>query len=201
MSSIPSRLASVKPTLKRPNPTRDGMEFLDLPVLPRVPVVFPRAGDFFLSLPIVKGDRVLLVFADRSLDQWVDAGREGDAVDGRTHDLSDAVAIPGLYPTSEKLADAHAANMVLGKDGGIQIHLKPAGEIHLGSENAADFVSLAGLTLTELASLVTQVNAMITIFNANVVLLNAEGALLSGYAAAAPLSAPSSVAASKVKAD
>ncbi len=188
-----TQTASIKPSLKRPLPTLDRVEFLDLPVLPRVPIVFPRAGPFFVSFPIVKGDRVLLVFADRSLDQWVDAGREGDPLDGRTHDLSDAVAIPGLYPTSDPLADAHAANMVLGKDGGSQIHIKPNGEIHVGSENATAFAALATLVLTELQAIKTAHDLH---FHLGVT----TGGGVSGVPSV-PMPAPSTVAASKVKVD
>lgn len=188
-----TQTATVKPTLPRPSLTRDGYEFLDLPVLPRVPVVFPRAGGFFLSFPVAKGDRVMLVFMDRSLDQWIELGREGDPRDGRTHDLSDAVALVGLYPVSEPLADAHAANMVLGKDGGGQIHLKPSGEIHIGSENAVDFVALAALVLSELQAIKTAHD------------LHTHTGVTTGPGVSGtpvlPMPAPSSVAASKVKAD
>ncbi len=188
-----TQTATVKPTLPRPSLTRDGYEFLDLPVLPRVPIKFERAGGFFISYPVAKGDRVMLVFMDRSMDQWSELGREGDPRDGRTHDLSDGVAIVGLYPASEPLADAHATNMVLGKDGGVQIHIKPSGEIHIGSENAADFIALAALVLSEL-------QAIKTAYDLHTHTGVTTGPGVSGTPVL-PMPAPSSVAASKVKAD
>ena len=63
--------ADVKPLLKRTVVNLDGTELSEeLPVIPDVPVVFPRAGGFFISLPIKKGDFVLLVFCERSIDNY-----------------------------------------------------------------------------------------------------------------------------------
>ena len=161
--------ADIQLLIKRRLVATDGTELApeSLPLLMDVPVIFPRggsgSGSFFVSWPLEKGDLVHVHFVERSLDQWLDKqGQETDPLDYRMHSLSDAVAYPGLYPRKLALSDAHAENMVLGKDGGIQIHLKPGGEIHLGSENAADFVALAQKVVDEIDSLKTTVNNFIT---------------------------------------
>jgi hypothetical protein len=67
-----------------------------LPVITDVPVVFPGAGDYSVTFPIAKGDTVLLIFAEGSLDQWLTKGGEVDPQDDRRFSLTDAIAIPSL---------------------------------------------------------------------------------------------------------
>lgn len=69
--------------------------FVDLPVLGDVPLMFPAAGGFALTLPIAAGDEVLVVFASRAIDSWWQAGgNENPPIETRMHDLSDGFAIP-----------------------------------------------------------------------------------------------------------
>ncbi len=92
-------LASVKPTLSRR--MRGAEEAVEYPVIPRVPVVQPRTQAAQIHMPISKGDLVLLVFADRNIENWLDSdGSEAREVnDVRRHALSDAYAIPGGFPS------------------------------------------------------------------------------------------------------
>ena len=123
-----AQTADVLPMVRRAREREDGsVATEDLPVLPSVPVAFPRGGGYFLSLPIQKGDFVMLVFQEASIDQFRKKGELTHPGDLRRHSLSAPVAYPGLYPTNGKLADAHASNVVLGKDGGSQIHIKEIG--------------------------------------------------------------------------
>lgn len=156
---------NVKPLLKRTVIDDAGGEIVEvLPVVQSVPVVFPRAGGFFITMPIRVGDFVALFFSERSLDRWiVSDGADADPVDVRTHDLSDAIAVPGLYPFSAAL-DADPDDMVLGKEGGFEVHIKDD-QIDLGSKDAADFVALAGLVKTEITALRSAVNSLVTTFN------------------------------------
>ena len=41
-----------------------------IPILPDVPVVFPRGGGCTLTFPVKPGDECLLVFSDRCIDFW-----------------------------------------------------------------------------------------------------------------------------------
>jgi hypothetical protein len=68
----------------------------DLPLLVDVPLVFPGSGGYILSFPVAPGDEVLLVFQDMPLDAWHDSGNTENWNVRRRHDLSDAIAIPGL---------------------------------------------------------------------------------------------------------
>ncbi len=88
--------ASVKPLVMCEDEEGNTEEY---GVINEVPVVFPRSKDFMFSFPLQRGDGVLLVFADFSLDAWksASAGQVVKPQDSRTHHLSDAVAIPGMY--------------------------------------------------------------------------------------------------------
>jgi len=116
-------------------------------VLTRVPVQVAGGGSFALSFPIKQGDECLLIFGDRSIDNWFIKGGDQDPVDLRRHALSDAVAIVGIRSKPSKLADYDGDRAVLGKQGGKKIALEQ-GMVHLGvdhAESASAFVALANL--------------------------------------------------------
>ena len=77
-----------------------------LPVIPDVPVMFPRAGGFFLSFPLIPGDSVLLVFSESDLGEWRRVGSVVDPGDTRRHTLAGAIAIPGLFPATNTITPA-----------------------------------------------------------------------------------------------
>lgn len=87
--------ATVQPLLRRQY--RDG-DVQSLPEITNVPVVFPKGGTFHMHWPLTSGDSVLLVFSERSLDNWLSTGGEVIPTDPRMLDLSDAIAVPGLIP-------------------------------------------------------------------------------------------------------
>jgi len=89
------QMASVTPLLSIGY--EDGTS-LDLPIVQNVPVVFPSGGGASITFPLEQGDGVLLVFSERSIDQWLARGGVVVPDDPRIFDLSDAIAIPGLNP-------------------------------------------------------------------------------------------------------
>lgn len=123
--------ADVKPLLKRVY--KDG-EVLDVPVVPSVPVVFPRGNSSSLTFPLKKGDGVLLVFAERSLDKWLSEGGIVAPDDPRKFDLTDAVAIPGLYPFNVPGLAANNEDVIL-IHGENFITIKSSGEIEISGAN------------------------------------------------------------------
>jgi hypothetical protein len=74
-----------------------------LPLLTDVPIYFPRANGYCITLPIAKGDECLLVFADMCLDGWWQSGGVQDQMETRRHDLSDAIAIVGITSQPRKV--------------------------------------------------------------------------------------------------
>lgn len=121
-----------------------------LPVIPHVPVVFPGAGGFRVTFPIAVGDTVLVVFSSSSLDQWLALGGEVDPKDDRRHDLSDAIAIPGLRDFAHALSSAPTSTMSIGKDGGPTIEIGAdiqaggSSELALNSDVAAIVSAISG---------------------------------------------------------
>jgi len=137
--------ASVKPLVKRLIATEGGEELEEsLPVINGVPVQFPRAGGFYMTVPVKRGDFCHLVFNHYSIDQYKSGnGQDTNPQDFRMHDISDAVAYMGFHPFSKAIKDYDPDNMVLGKEKGKQIHFKPDNTICLGSKTAADALALA----------------------------------------------------------
>lgn len=108
-------LADIRPGFKRLY--RDDATPRDMPVIGSVPVIFPGTEKAFIKFPIKKGDTVLLVFAQRSIDQWLEKGGQVDPLfDGRFQ-LADAVAIPGLMPNTTPRKDAGSAFVEFTDDG------------------------------------------------------------------------------------
>lgn len=70
----------------------------NLPVVSDVPVLFPSSGEFTIVFPLEIGSYVLAVCSERALENWIVQGGVVDPGDPRRFDLSDAIAIPGLFP-------------------------------------------------------------------------------------------------------
>lgn len=139
-----TQLADIKPMLKR----HTDLDEEDLPLLVDVPLLFPRAGGFFISLPIQVGDYVQVIFNESSIDDFLCESTSRIDSTGR-FTLQGAVALPGIYPLSKALAGAHKANLVLGKDKGIELHID-SDKIKLGSEKAHEALALARAVKEEL---------------------------------------------------
>ena len=156
--------AWVKPSVAQSYFSRDGdREYVELPEMPSVPVVFPRFGPYAITFPVKKGDRVLLVFLDVGIAEWHDAAPEevAEPLDARRHSSGYPVAIPGLYPMGEPMSGetadlaARAAGLVLGEHNGpCRIELVP------GATDADDRIKL-GADATEFVALANKVDAIV----------------------------------------
>lgn len=88
-----SQKASVKPLLSR---SLDTGETEELPVVNDVPVIWPRSGGASMTFPVSRGDGCLLIFIERSTDEFKTRGGVQAPADKRNHSLSDAVALMGF---------------------------------------------------------------------------------------------------------
>lgn len=131
-----TQTCSVQPLLPKIFVGEEDKLLLRMPVISNVPVVFPRAGNFFMSFPLQKGQHVLLVVVEQSLEEWIRT-QQGEEwfkktselnpevpYEVRDHHLSDAVAIPGLYPIPAALQNADADDVVLGYDTDLLLHIR-----------------------------------------------------------------------------
>lgn len=107
--------ATIQPLIQRGFIDEEGVRAVrDVPPINRVPVAFPGGGAYSITWDLAKGDTVLLVFSQRSLDKWKSSGDKVDPLDDRTHDVSDAVAIPGLRSLNNPTAQVASGAMVVG---------------------------------------------------------------------------------------
>lgn len=88
-------LADVQPALKWKPVDADAQ---NIPILTEVPVIVLGTNAGRLGLKLAPGDSVMLLFSERSIELWMERGGQIDPEDSRRHDLSDAVALAGLYP-------------------------------------------------------------------------------------------------------
>lgn len=131
----------------------DTLKTRSFPVLPSVPVVFPRGGGMFLSLPLAQGDTGLLVFCELPIDRWRSTGQESHPLIARRHGVANAVFYPGLAPRAAALdEDGVADNLVLGAEGGAQVHVTPDAVL-LGGFTATQKAAVAELVQAEFAAL------------------------------------------------
>jgi hypothetical protein len=132
------RKAKVKPLIKFQK--KDGT-FLEYPIITGVPVVFPCSSSASLIFPVKSGDRCLLVFAERSIDEWLFDGRDMEPEIHRLHSISDCIAIPGLQPfTENNPADEGTLQL---KNGEQKVIIKANGDIEIGVSDIKEVVTKA----------------------------------------------------------
>lgn len=86
----------VQPAIKGTLEDESGaVQSVNLPLLINVPICFPSAGGFIITLPLAANDEVLVVFSSRCIDAWWQSGGVQRPMEARMHDLSDGFAIPG----------------------------------------------------------------------------------------------------------
>jgi hypothetical protein len=87
--------------------------FVDMPILPDVPVCFPSGGGYVATFPIEIGDEALVIFSSRNIDAWWERGGINPPMDQRHHDLSDGFAIIGPRSKPKAIANFSTSTMQL----------------------------------------------------------------------------------------
>ncbi len=147
-----THIASVQPLIKRRFYGR--REAVLLPIINQVPIVHPRTGTALIRLPVASGDIVTLVFADRSIETWLQGnGTETESFDTRQHHLSDAYAILGGYPEGNKCKAKNPK--------ALEIEVKDGTKITIGN-GAEELLQLASDAFTELRSLIDEMSQAMT---------------------------------------
>lgn len=128
-TSLPARVITyypekqcvdVRPILRQRFDEQSGQSMM--PIIYKVPVIFPSAGGGILSFPIhaetddtpSKGDIMMLEFSMRTMDDWLTESIETDVIplNNRFHNLTDAVAKPSIYQFDRNLTP-HPKNVEL----------------------------------------------------------------------------------------
>jgi hypothetical protein len=123
------QVADVVPCVRGTIPDSDGNVILeDLPVIPNVPVAWPRGGGFYLHFPLAVGDHVWLVFNSSAIAQWRATGEVSEPGDLRRSSLSYPFAIPAAAPDKQAFTDAPASGeAVIGVPSGGSLRISEAG--------------------------------------------------------------------------
>jgi len=154
--------AQVRPLIKKAY--NDGTEESQ-PIIVNVPVVWPRGTNSMLHMPLNSGDTVMIYFSERSLEVWLDRGGEASPGEERKFDLTDAVAIPGVYPFNVPSLATNNDDVVL-IHGGSKLTLKKNGDIDIDS--AGDVTINGGnIDLGDGATRKLMTDAIISKFNAH----------------------------------
>lgn len=182
-----TQTCAVQPQVKRVVVDEEGNESVEsLPQIVGVPVGFYVGGGFMMTFPVAAGDTGLLIFSELPIDTWLNAGKESDPGDLRHHALGDAFFAPIVRPTANKLADASADTLALGKTGGPQIHVN-ASTVNIGEKVAAAFIARADKSDAQISNLKTYVDVI-------------ADALAAYAGVAAPFVAGPTIAAAKITA-
>jgi len=79
------------------NITLEDGTILESPIITNVPVVFQSSSGVSITFPLKRGDGVLLIFSQNSLERWCNTAGEVAETDPRKFAISDGIAIPGLF--------------------------------------------------------------------------------------------------------
>lgn len=122
---------NVQPAIFQVRTAKNGIEveLEELPIIENVPIVMPfsQTTGFSLSVPIAVGDDVLIMCADRSIDNWQDTGKiskPAEPVVSRSHDLTDAIAIIGIFNNMTGIQNYKQDSIeIRNKDGKIYVNV------------------------------------------------------------------------------
>lgn len=127
-----NRICSVKPVTK--NIIR-GQQF-EFDILQGVPATSFRVGGFVISMPLNVGDRVIILFSDYDISNYLLSGRIVDNNTNSFHSLDDAIVIPLSTTLSTETLTNNLNDLVIAKnDFSSKIVLKPNGEIEITSDS------------------------------------------------------------------
>lgn len=141
------------------------IESKKVPVLYKVPIYMPRAGNFIITMPITVGDECLVVFADTNFDAWQqNGGEENEQMTQRRHDLTDAIALCGIWSQKNLVDNYSSTNLqIRSLDGLSTIELsdtnikvtKGVNEINIADDSislTSTTINLNGTTTTQSGS-------------------------------------------------
>lgn len=125
----------------------------NVPPLAEVPVMWPGGAAGFLHVPLAAGDTVMVVFSEEDFGSWYVTGSVSAPSVLARHGLH-AVAIPGL----------RRDGAAFGATGG-HVTLAATSMLHLGADNATEFVALASTVTSQLAALKSAINGWAPVAN------------------------------------
>jgi hypothetical protein len=86
---------------------------VNYPLLQDVPAIILGGGNANLTFPIAQGDQCVVLFNDRSIDNWFQSGQVGPVATSRYHSFADGLALVGLRSLQNPIANYDATRAVL----------------------------------------------------------------------------------------
>lgn len=131
-----------------------------LPVLPSVPIVWPRGGGAFAHFPLAKGDGVLVVVCDHDPSSWLRTGEDNaDPGSAGAHALVGAVGIPGLAHRGAALSEGTTPRV--GLEGGPSVAF-PGSTIDAGGTDPVALAPALDAHLTQIAASLQAISTAVT---------------------------------------
>ena len=119
----------------------------DVSMLIEVPVSLIKAGGFIIRPPYKKGDIVVVVFADRDIDNVLLSGKVSSPNSTRKHSLDDAIVVGSIIPFTQSLPSTHSNDLVIAKDDFTsKIVIRADGSIEIKSNKS---ITLSGPTQSQ----------------------------------------------------
>lgn len=110
--TVKVKMAYKKKYYEKKEGTSDFKEVaVEYPLMVDCPAIVMSGGDFSLKMPIKKGDECLVMFNDRSIDEWFEAGQIGTIKSSRLHSFSDGIVLVGVRSLNRSI-DGYEENKV-----------------------------------------------------------------------------------------
>lgn len=101
-----------------------------------VPVSLLEAGEFIIRPPYTKGNLVIVVFSESSIDEVITTGEQKESRVTGKHNITDAMVIQGVKSFNKALPSDHAEDLVIAKkDFTSKVVLKKNGDVIIESNN------------------------------------------------------------------
>lgn len=180
-----TNLADVQVMVQHPVWDDDnGRTYEDLGTLVGVPVMWPRAGGYVLTMPLSAGDTGLLVFTSTPIGEWRTSNQSSQPADASRHSIGWPVFVPGLFadtaPPSPIDVAARTAGVVFGQDGGAGQILVQGSIVKVGA--GGDFLP----TKADYTALLAALNTFASGLNAGTLTAQASALVTALGGVAAP---------------
>ena len=106
-------------------------ERVPLPPVGDVPILQLGGGGYNITFNPAPGDHCILLVADRCIDGWFETGENRVPDDFRQNDLSDCIAIVGLFPKVSSIPNLQEGVTIRKTDGSYFININNAGKVSI----------------------------------------------------------------------
>ena len=183
-----TQTATVRPCIRGTSISNTGeTQYRDMPQIVKVPVWFPYSisSGFSMTYPVGSTDQCLLIFSQRSFDNWLKYGsvqNPSETKNPRSHQYSDVMALVGLIPNPSAIQNFQMDGMEIrnkNRDSYVKV-LDDKILIHTGENNIV--LNLDGSVQASHASTTIQISAAgeVTVTTPQILNINSAVVNISG---------------------